>query len=256
MKVVILAGGFGSRISEETHLRPKPMVEIGGRPILWHIMKMYLQHGLKEFIICCGYKGYVIKEYFANYSLHMSDITFDMETDSVEVHRNNVENWKITLVDTGVGTMTGGRLKRIKDYLAPNEPFCFTYGDGVADIDVSSLILSHMNSGKMATISAVSPPGRYGALKVEHNSVIAFNEKPRGDGAKINGGFFVLNPSVLDLIDGDDISWEAAPLEQLALSNQLNCYNHDGFWHAMDTLRDKNYLQSLWEDGSAPWKTW
>jgi glucose-1-phosphate cytidylyltransferase len=257
LKVVILAGGLGTRLSEETLLRPKPMVEIGGRPILWHIMKMYSAHGLSDFIICCGYMGYVIKEYFANYFLHMSDVTFDMNLNSMEVHRKNAENWRVTLVDTGIETMTGGRLKRVAEYLDPREPFCFTYGDGVSDVNISELIKVHKRSGKLATVTAVSPPGRYGAVEIiDDGTVKSFKEKPSGDGAKINGGFFVLSPKVLDLIEGDGVSWEGQPLETLAQMGELFAYIHEGFWQPMDTLREKNHLQHMWETNVAPWKVW
>ncbi len=256
MKAVILAGGFGTRISEETHLKPKPMIEIGGRPMLWHIMKMYSRHGINEFIICLGYKGYVIKEYFANYALHMSDVTFDMTNNDVQVHQNKAEPWKVTLVDTGDGTMTGGRLKRVAGYLESEEQFCFTYGDGVADVNIGALVDFHKKHGKLATVTAVQPPGRYGALVVEDTSVRSFMEKPRGDGGMINGGFFVLSPAVIDYIEGDDSSWEGDALEQLASKGQLQAYTHEGFWQAMDTLRDKNQLEQLWQSGQAPWKVW
>ncbi len=256
LKVVILAGGLGTRISEETHLKPKPMTEIGGRPLLWHIMKMYSAHGLHEFIICCGYKGYVIKEYFANYFLHMSDITFDMTNNEMEVHQRKAEPWKVTLVDTGEHTLTGGRLRRVRKYLDGEEAFCFTYGDGVSDIDITQEINFHKKHGRLATIAAVQPPGRYGALEMAGNKVSGFVEKPRGDGGRINGGFFVLSPKVIELIEGDEQSWELAPLEQLASSGELMAYEHDGFWQPMDTLREKNLLQEQWDSGYAPWKAW
>jgi glucose-1-phosphate cytidylyltransferase len=256
MKVVILAGGLGTRISEETHLRPKPMVEIGGRPILWHIMKIYSSHGVNDFIICCGYKGYVIKEYFANYFLHMSDVTFDMKNNRMEVHTKKAEPWRVTLVDTGDDTLTGGRLKRVSNYVCEDDAFCFTYGDGVADVDVSQQIAFHKQHGKLATVTAVQPPGRYGALLLEGSSVQGFQEKPPGDGAWINGGFFVLNPKVIDLIDGDQSSWEGRPLETIASNGQLESFEHRGFWQPMDTLRDKNQLEDMWSKGQAPWKTW
>jgi glucose-1-phosphate cytidylyltransferase len=256
MKAVILAGGFGTRISEETHLRPKPMVEIGGRPILWHIMKLYSHYGVNEFIICCGYKGYIIKEYFANYFLHMSDVTFDMVTNEMQVHRKKAENWKVTLVDTGPSTLTGGRLKRVFDYLDPQEPFCFTYGDGLADVDIKSLIKYHKKHGKLATITSVVPPGRYGALNVNNMVVESFQEKPAGDGAKINGGFFVLSPEVISLIESDNVSWEDEPLRSLVAAKQLMSFEHNGFWQAMDTLREKTILQKMWDTGKAPWKVW
>ena len=256
MKAVILAGGYGTRISEETHLRPKPMVEIGGRPILWHIMKLYSHYGVNEFIICCGYKGYIIKEYFANYFLHMSGVTFDMITNEMHVHRKKAENWKVTLVDTGTSTQTGGRLKRIYDYLDPHEPFCFTYGDGLADVDIQSLINYHINHGKLATVTSVAPPGRYGALELNDNLVESFHEKPAGDGSKINGGFFVLSPEVISLIEGDNVAWENEPLNRLVSAKQLMSFEHNGFWQAMDTLREKTILQQLWDTGDAPWKVW
>lgn len=256
LKVVILAGGLGTRISEETHLKPKPMTEIGGRPLLWHIMKMYSAHGLNEFIICCGYKGYVIKEYFANYFLHMSDITFDMTNNEMEVHQRKAEPWKVTLVDTGEHTLTGGRLRRVRKYLDGEEAFCFTYGDGVSDIDITEEINFHKKHGRLATIAAVQPPGRYGALEMAGNKVSGFVEKPRGDGGRINGGFFVLSPKVIELIEGDEQSWELAPLVQLASSGELMAYEHDGFWQPMDTLREKNLLQEQWDSGDAPWKAW
>ena len=256
MKTVLLAGGLGTRISEETHLKPKPMVEIGGRPILWHIMKMYSVHGVNDFVICCGYKGYVIKEYFANYFLHMSDVTLDMVDNTMEVHRKRSEPWKVTLVDTGENTMTGGRLKRVGEYLKDEEAFCFTYGDGVSDVNLSKLIDFHGSHDKWATVTAVSPPGRYGALDMQGDHVVGFAEKPRGDGGMINGGFFVLSPKVLDLIDGDEQPWEKEPLERLANMDQLKAYRHEGFWQPMDTLREKNLLEDLWARGEAPWKSW
>ncbi len=255
MKVVILAGGLGTRISEESHLKPKPMIEIGGRPLLWHIMKIYSSHGLNDFIICCGYKSYVIKEYFANYFLHTSDITFDLKNNKMEIHQNNSESWKVTLVDTGLDTMTGGRLKRIKSYLN-NEDFCMTYGDGVADINIKELIKFHDSHKGMATVTATQAPGRFGALSIEGSLVKKFNEKPVGDGHWINGGFFVLKPETLNLIGSDETSWEREPLEQLASSKQLHTYKHNGFWQPMDTLRDKNYLEQLWNTSQAPWKIW
>jgi len=255
MKAIILAGGLGTRISEESHLKPKPMIEIGGKPILWHIMKMYSHYGINEFIICLGYKGYIIKEYFANYFLHMSDVTFDMENNSMEVHERNAEPWRVTLIDTGQDTLTGGRLKRVKEYIG-DETFCFTYGDGVADIDISALIKYHRANGKMATVTAIQPPGRYGALNIGNNNTVHnFQEKPAGDGAWINGGFFVLEPSVLDLIEGDQVSWEAEPLISLAEEKKLAAYKHKGFWQAMDTLRDKNQLEDLWRK-NPPWRVW
>jgi glucose-1-phosphate cytidylyltransferase len=256
MKLVILAGGLGTRISEETHLRPKPMIEIGGRPILWHIMKSYSAHGVNEFLICCGYKGYLIKEYFANYFLHMSDVTFDMVANRMEVHEQKAEPWRVTLVDTGEGTMTGGRLLRVKEYLKDEEAFCLTYGDGVANVDISSSINFHKSHGKLATVTAVQPPGRYGALNLLGRQVKGFTEKPRGDGGLINGGFFVLSPKVIDLIASDDTPWESEPLESLAANGQLMAFEHTGFWQPMDTLREKNLLEDLWGSGKAPWKQW
>jgi glucose-1-phosphate cytidylyltransferase len=256
MKAVILAGGLGTRISEETHLKPKPMIEIGGRPILWHIMKMYSAHGVHDFVICCGYKGYVIKEYFANYFLHMSDVTFDMEHNSMEVHQRKAEPWRVTLVDTGENTLTGGRLKRVEGYVKSEEAFCFTYGDGVSDVDISSEIAFHKQHGKLATITAVQPPGRYGALTMNGAQVEGFTEKPRGDGGLINGGFFVLSPKCIDLIAGDQSSWEGEPMTRLSADGQLMAFEHDGFWQPMDTLREKNLLESLWTTGKAPWKKW
>lgn len=256
MKAVILAGGFGTRISEETHLKPKPMIEIGGRPILWHIMKIYSSHGVNDFIICCGYKGYVIKEYFANYFLHMSDITFDMSSNEMRVHHKKAEPWRVTLIDTGEETQTGGRLKRVREYVKDEEAFCFTYGDGVADIDISTQLKFHRQHGKPATVTAVQPPGRYGAILSEGSAVRGFQEKPRGDGAWINGGFFVLNPNVINLIKGDSSSWEGEALDKLATTNQLEAFEHRGFWQPMDTLRDKTHLENLWSSGKAPWKLW
>ena len=256
MKVVILAGGLGSRLGEETSVRPKPMVEIGGKPILWHIMKLYSSHGLNDFIICLGYKGYMIKEYFSNYFLHTADVTIDLRDNSMEVHQNWSEPWRVTLVDTGDNAQTGGRLKAIRRYLDDGEPFCFTYGDGLSNIDLSALVGFHRAHGRKATITAVSPPGRFGALEFEGDLVTRFREKPAGDGGRINGGFFVANPAVLDLIDGPDSVWEAGPLEKLAASGELVAFQHDGFWHAMDTLRDKLVLEDLWNSGAAPWKCW
>jgi glucose-1-phosphate cytidylyltransferase len=255
MKVVILAGGLGTRISEETHLKPKPMIEIGGKPILWHIMKIYSSHGINEFIICCGYKGYLIKEYFANYFLHMSDITIDMSENNIEVHTKKAEPWKVTLVDTGEHTLTGGRLKRVSDYLDSKESFCFTYGDGLSNVDITKSIEFHKQHKKLATITAVQPPGRYGAIDCEGILVKGFMEKP-SNGGTINGGFFVLEPQVLDLIEGDNTIWEEAPLKSLAASNEMIAFNHDDFWQPMDTLREKQYLEALWESNKAPWKTW
>ena len=256
MKAVILAGGLGTRISEETHLKPKPMVEIGGRPILWHIMKMYSAHGVNDFVICCGYKGYVIKEYFANYFLHMSDVTFDMSKNEMEVHQRKAEPWRVTLVDTGDDTLTGGRLKRVAEYIRNEDSFCFTYVDGVSDVDISATIAFHKNHGKMASVTAVQPPGRYGALERSGAKITGFTEKPRGDGALINGGFFVLSPRVLELIDSDQASWEGEPLTKLAQMGEMMAFEHTGFWQPMDTLREKNMLEDLWSAGRAPWKTW
>lgn len=256
MKAVILAGGLGTRISEETSTRPKPMIEIGGRPVLWHIMKIYSSHGINDFIICCGYKGYIIKEYFANYFLHMSDVTFDMENNQMEVHQHNAEPWRVTLIDTGEHTLTGGRLKRIADYVKDEEAFCFTYGDGVADIDINALVTFHKKHGKAATVTAVQPAGRYGALDMDGDRVSGFIEKPQGDGGWINGGFFVLSPSCLELIDNDASSWEDNPLTQLASQGELRAFHHKGFWQPMDTLRDKNQLEDLWQRDKAPWKVW
>lgn len=256
MKVVILAGGLGTRLSEETSLRPKPMVEIGGRPILWHIMKQYSAHGINDFIICCGYKGYVIKEYFANYCLHMSDVTFDMKNNSIEVHHKRAEPWIVTLVDTGDHSMTGGRLARVAKYLKDEDDFCFTYGDGVSDIDITKTIEFHKSHGKKATLTATYAPGRFGALDLTHGKVNSFEEKPKGDGAMINGGFFVLSSAVLDYIDGDSCIWEKKPLKKLSEENELMAYEHTGFWHPMDTLRDKIHLEQLWQENIAPWKVW
>jgi glucose-1-phosphate cytidylyltransferase len=257
MKAVILAGGLGTRISEETSLRPKPMIEIGGRPILWHILKSYAHHGINDFIICCGYKGYVIKEYFANYFLHMSDVTFDIAKNKMEIHQNNAEPWRVTLVNTGEDTMTGGRLKRVSGYLKNEEAFCFTYGDGVGDVNISELIAFHRSHGSLATLTATFPPGRFGALDIlPDHSISSFKEKPKGDGGRINGGYFVLSPKVFDLIEGDETTWEREPLEFLAQSGQLKAFEHNGFWQPMDTLRDKNHLEELWQTGNAPWKVW
>ena len=256
MKAVILAGGLGTRISEESHLKPKPMIEIGGKPILWHIMKGYSAHGIHEFVICCGYKGYVIKEYFANYFLHMSDVTFDMQENQMEVHHHNAEPWRVTLVDTGENTLTGGRLKRVAEYVQNEDAFCFTYGDGVADVDITALLAFHKQHGKRATVTAVQPPGRYGALDMKGKSVRSFIEKPQGDGGWINGGFFVLSPSCLDLIAGDSSAWEGEALNQLAAQGELMAYEHSGFWQPMDTLRDKVQLEELWQLGLALWKVW
>ncbi|MFI8751698.1 glucose-1-phosphate cytidylyltransferase [Vreelandella lionensis] len=256
MKCVILAGGLGTRISEETHLKPKPMIDIGGKPILWHIMKIYSFHGVNDFIICCGYKGYVIKEYFANYFLHMSDVTFDMSDNIMQVHEKHAEPWRVTLVDTGENTMTGGRLKRVKKYLEDEEAFCFTYGDGVSNVNISKQREFHQQHNKMATVTAVQPPGRYGALIKDSTTVTGFQEKPPGDGAWINGGFFMLHPNVIDYIKDDQTSWESEPLQHLAKEGHLQSFEHHGFWQPMDTLRDKNYLESLWNSDSAPWKCW
>lgn len=257
MKAVILAGGLGTRISEETSTRPKPMVEIGGKPILWHIMKTYSHHGINDFIICCGYKGYVIKEYFANYFLHMSDVTFDMSNNSMQVHQHNAEPWRVTLVDTGDSTMTGGRLKRVAPYLQDEQEFCFTYGDGVSDVNITDLIAFHRAHGLQATMTATYPPGRFGAIDIHADQrIIAFKEKPKGDGGMINGGFFVLSPKVIDLIANDQTLWEREPLEALAESNQLKAFKHEAFWQPMDTLSDKNRLEELWQSGKAPWKVW
>lgn len=255
MKVVILAGGYGTRISEETHLRPKPMVEIGGRPVLWHIMKTYSHYGLNDFIICLGYKGYMIKEYFANYFLHMSDVTIDFKDNSMDVHHNKAEPWKVTLVDTGQSTMTGGRLKRVKKYIG-DEDFCFTYGDGVSDVDISKLLKFHNANKTLATLTATQPPGRFGALNINECKITRFKEKPESDAGWINGGFFVLSPKVLDLISSDQTIWEKEPLEKLANDGQLSAFVHKGFWQPMDTLRDKTHLEELWESGKAPWKVW
>ena len=255
MKAVILAGGLGSRISEETHLKPKPMIEIGGKPVLWHIMKGYSAHGINDFVICCGYKGYVIKEYFANYFLHMSDVTFDMQNNKMEVHQQSAEPWRVTLVDTGEKTMTGGRLKRVCDYLG-DEDFCFTYGDGVSNVNITELITFHRKQKKLATLTGIQPPGRFGVLNLKGESVASFEEKPHGEGAWINGGFFVLSPKVIDLIENDATVWEREPMESLAHDGQLSAYLHSGFWHAMDTLRDRNHLEELWQSGKAPWKVW
>lgn len=256
MKAVILAGGLGTRISEETSARPKPMIEIGGKPILWHIMKMYSYHNINEFVICCGYKGYLIKEYFANYFLHMSDVTFNMSDNKMNVHKKGAEPWIITLVDTGNYTMTGGRLLRVKDYLKGEENFCLTYGDGVSDLNISDTIKFHKKHGKLATIMATYPPGRFGALDISDGFVKKFQEKPKGDGGLINGGFFILSPKVIDYILDDSTVWEEGPLQKLASEEQLMAYEHRGFWQPMDTLRDKNYLENLWKDGEASWKLW
>lgn len=256
MKAVILAGGLGTRISEETENKPKPMIEIGGKPILWHIMKIYSTYGINDFIICCGYKGYLIKEYFANYFLHTSDVTFDLQKNSMEVHRRRSEPWKVTLVYTGEKTMTGGRLKRIKNYIKDEDSFCLTYGDGVSDVNISELIKLHTKKGKLATMTAVSPPGRFGALDISENIVKVFKEKPKGDGGRINGGFFVLSPKVLNYIENDTTAWEREPLEKLSRERQLVAFKHDGFWQPMDTLRDKIHLEQLWTENNAQWKLW
>ena len=254
MKAVILAGGLGTRLSEETSLRPKPMVEIGGRPILWHILKIYSSHGINDFIICAGYKGYVIKEYFANYFLHMSDVTFDMSQNTMEVHHKKAEPWRVTIVDTGDETMTGGRIKRVAKYI--DGPFCCTYGDGVGNVDISSLIAFHQKSGRLATLTGVQPPGRFGAIQFEDDRVLSFQEKPQGDGSWINGGFFVLDPAVIDYIEDDASIWERQPMERLASEKQLGIFRHHGFWRPMDTLRDKIELENLWDSQKAPWKNW
>jgi glucose-1-phosphate cytidylyltransferase len=256
MKAVILAGGLGTRISEETGLKPKPMIEIGGRPLLWHIMKIYAAHGVNDFVICCGYRGYLIKEYFANYVLHMSDVTIDMEHNQMQMHQQHAEPWRVTLVDTGEETMTGGRLKRVADYLQGEEAFCFTYGDGVADVDVTASIAFHRGHGKLATVTAVLPPGRYGALQLDGSTVRGFTEKPHGHDGLINGGFFVLSPRCIDRIAGDETSWEAEPLTGLAADGELMAFAHTGFWQPMDTLREKTLLENLWDSNRAPWKVW
>lgn len=256
MKAVILAGGLGTRLSEETSIRPKPMVEVGGKPILWHIMKMYSSHGINDFIICCGYKGYLIKEYFANYFLHSSDVTFNMRENTMEVHDKRAENWNVTLVDTGDSSMTGGRLRRVADYVRNEEAFCFTYGDGVSDVDISATIAFHKQHGKAATLTATYPPGRFGALDIKQHQVLNFKEKPKGDGAMINGGFFVLSPRVLEYLVDDSTVWEQEPLMGLAEDGQLMAHEHQGFWQPMDTLHDKNLLEKLWQNGKAPWKSW
>ena len=255
MKAVILAGGLGTRISEESHLKPKPMIEIGGKPILWHILKMYSAHGVNDFIVCLGYKGYLIKEYFSNYFLHMSDVTFNMSDNSVQIHHKFADPWRVTLVDTGEKSMTGGRLKRVSSYIA-DDTFCFTYGDGLSDVNLSKLIECHKLSNAKATVTAIQPPGRYGSLNIEAGRVSQFQEKPAGDGAWINGGFFVLEPSVLDYIRGDETIWEEEPLKSLAENGELNAFQHTGFWQAMDTLREKSLLEDLWSSGKAPWKSW
>ena len=256
MKAVILAGGLGTRISEETSLKPKPMVTIGGKPILWHIMKSYSAHGVNDFVICCGYRGYLIKEYFSNYFLHTSDVTFDMQNNQMEVHCRHAEPWKVTLVDTGEDTLTGGRLKRVRNYLHPDESFCFTYGDGVSDVDIGALIQFHHRHGKRATLTAIQPPGRFGVLNLKGEAIQGFMEKPQGDGAWINGGFFVLHPSAIDTIEGDATTWEKEPMQTLAARGEMNAFIHTGFWQPMDTLRDRNLLEDLWKSGRAPWKNW
>lgn len=256
MKAVILAGGLGTRLAEETQLKPKPMVEIGGYPILWHIMKIYSAHGVSDFVICCGYRGFLIKEYFANYFLHMSDVTFDISENHMEIHEKHAEPWRVTLIDTGDDTQTGGRLRRIASYIDADQPFCFTYGDGLTDLDISASIEFHRSHGRLATVTAVQPPGRFGALLVEEQRVTGFTEKPRGDGGLINGGFFVLDPGCLDLIEGDATSWEDEPLRRLAEDDQLRAFQHDGFWQPMDTIRDRNYLEGLWSSEDPPWRVW
>lgn len=256
MKLVILAGGLGTRLSEETTIKPKPMVEVGGRPILWHIMKIYSHYGINDFIVCCGYKAQVIKDYFANYALHMSDVTVDLRTNSIEVHEKYAEPWRVTLVNTGEATMTGGRLKRVAPYLAGEEAFCFTYGDGVGDVDIAALVDYHRTHGKLATVTAVQPPGRFGVLEMAGHAVTGFREKPQGDGNWINGGFFVLSPEVIDHIDDDATIWEREPMERLAADGQLQAWFHEGFWQPMDTLRDKSHLEELWASGKAPWQVW
>lgn len=256
MKAVILAGGLGTRLSEETSIKPKPMVEIGGKPILWHIMKSYSAHGINDFVICCGYKGYIIKEFFANYFLHTSDVTFDLQANSMEVHERHAEPWKVTLVDTGDATMTGGRLKRVRQYVEREDAFCFTYGDGVADIDIAASVAFHRAHGLLGTMTAVQPPGRFGAAELDGERIAAFREKPQGDGSWINGGYFVLSPKVIDYIAEDATIWEREPMETLARDGQFAAYRHAGFWQPMDTLRDKQHLEELWQSGRAPWKTW
>jgi len=256
MKAVILAGGLGTRISEETHLKPKPMIEVGGKPILWHIMKSYSAHGVNDFVICCGYKGFVIKEYFANYFLHTSDVTFDIAKNSMEVHHRYAEPWRVTLIDTGESTMTGGRLKRVAAYLQDEEAFCFTYGDGVSDVNISNLIAFHREQNVLATLTATRPPGRFGALELEGHKIRSFEEKPDHESGLVNGGFFVLSPAVIDYIEGDNTIWEREPLERLAMQGELAAFAHTGFWQPMDTLRDKVLLEELWASGKAPWKTW
>jgi len=256
MKVIILAGGLGSRISEETHLKPKPMIEIGGMPILWHIMKTYSTYNINDFVICCGYKGYYVKEYFANYFLHMSDVTFDIKNNTMEVHRKAAEPWHVTLINTGENTMTGGRLKRVQEFVEKGDTFCFTYGDGLSNVDISKLINFHKSKNTIATVTAIQPPGRFGTLDVQGDKIAKFIEKPSGDGNWINGGFFVLEPKVFDYLENDLTVWEKEPLEKLAREGQLSAYKHTGFWHPLDTLRDKNNLENLWNSGKAPWKNW
>lgn len=256
MKAVILAGGYGTRISEESHLKPKPMIEIGNKPIIWHIMKTYSYYGINEFVICLGYKGYIIKEYFANYFLHLSDVTINLAKNQIDIHESNVEDWKITLVDTGVNTNTGGRIKRVKNFLNSNEDFCLTYGDGVGDIDISRLIKFHESSNSLVTLTAVQPPGRFGSIRINNDKVTSFKEKQLGDGGWVNGGYFVLSPKAIDCIDDDLTVWEREPLESIANSNNLSAYKHNGFWYAMDTLRDKAYLNELWDNEQAFWKVW
>ncbi|MGF1509244.1 MAG: glucose-1-phosphate cytidylyltransferase [Myxococcota bacterium] len=258
MKVVILAGGLGTRLSEETAVRPKPMVEIGGYPIMWHIMKIYASHGLKDFIVCCGYKSEVIKEYFSNYSMRLADVTIDLSTNDVTYHRRGGEDWRVTMVETGMNTLTGGRIKRVRDYLDADEPFCLTYGDGVSNVNVGELVDFHKGSGAWCTLTAVKPPGRFGAitLHADQKLIDSFQEKPQGDGSWINGGFFVVNPKAIDYIEGDETTWEREPMETLARKGQLAAFRHPGFWQPMDTLRDKVYLQKLWDSGQAPWKSW
>jgi glucose-1-phosphate cytidylyltransferase len=256
MKAVILAGGLGTRLSEETTIKPKPMVEIGGKPILWHIMKSYSAHGINDFVICCGYKGYVIKEFFANYFLHTSDVTFDMQYNTMQVHERHAEPWKVTLVDTGDATLTGGRLKRVRKYVEGDEAFCFTYGDGVSDVDITAAVRFHKEHGSLGTMTAVQPPGRFGAIDMDNTRITAFREKPQGDGSWINGGYFVLSPKVIDYIADDSATWEKEPMERLAAEGQMHAYLHDGFWQPMDTLRDRVLLEELWQSGKAPWKRW
>ena len=255
MKAVILAGGQGTRISEESHVKPKPMIEVGGKPILWHIMKIYSAHGVNDFVVCLGYKGYIIKEYFANYFLHMSDVTFNLRSNEMKVHHNTSEPWSVTLVDTGDATQTGGRLKRVREHVG-NETFCFTYGDGLSDVDLNALLAFHREQHTLATLTAIQPPGRFGVIDIDADKIRAFQEKPPGDGSWINGGFFILEPQVFDFIEGDDVAWEREPLEKLARQGELSAFKHPGFWHPMDTLRDKMFLESLWQSGSAPWKVW